>query len=112
MVNPRILCRQHLLGEHNEIHKHRHVFEKKQSIAGRYGQIEPESMKKRHDELAAEMIRRGYKHDSPYEQPDISYLPERDRFGTVDRETSLRLLISRCQDCSSRYVEQELIGLE
>lgn len=99
MVDPRILCRQHLLGEHNEIHKHRHVFEKQYSIAGRYSQIEPKSMKARHDKLAAEMLRRGFCHRSPYEQPDLSHLSERDRDGTVDPEESLKLLLLRCGAC-------------
>jgi hypothetical protein len=94
------MCRQHLLGEHNEIHKHRHVFEKHYSIAGRFGQIEPKAMKDRHDELAEEMLARGFCHRSPYEQPDLSYLPERDRDGTVNREESLKLLLSRCGACS------------
>ena len=58
MVNPKILCRKHLLGEHGEIHKHRHNFVKQHSITKRIelGQIEPSSMESRHDELVKEMI--------------------------------------------------------
>jgi len=78
MCNPKILCRLHLLGEHNELHKHRHIFVKKQDVSTRIkrGQIFPEKMKERHDELADEMLRRGYKHESPYVQPDVSYINE------------------------------------
>lgn len=99
MINPKILCRKHLLGEHGEIHKHRHNFEKKHKMDGRLGQIEPHSMKKRHDVLAKEMLDRGYKHNSPFEQPDISYLPKM----IVDREESLLDLLVRCEDCKERY---------
>ena len=76
MCNPKTLCRQHLLGEHGELHKFRHMFVKKRDMHTRMerNQIFPKHMKKRHDELADELLRRGYKHNSPYEQPDVSYL--------------------------------------
>lgn len=93
------MCRKHLLGEHNEIHKFRHNFVKKHSMTGRRGQIEPMVMKERHDELVYEMHRRGYRHGSPYEQPDISYLPIEDRMGQVDAWESLSLLRERCEEC-------------
>ena len=99
MVDPRILCRQHLIGEHGEIHKHRHNFEKKHNMDGRRGQIEPESMQARHDVLAAEMLRRGYKHQSPYLQPDISHLTS---FPKIDIKESLALLLDRCPECAKR----------
>jgi hypothetical protein len=86
MVNPVWLCMQHLSGEHNEIHKHRHNFEKGHSIAGRIAinACEPISMKTRHDELEAEIQRRarvaGRKPPhSPYEIPDLSYLSDEHR---------------------------------
>jgi len=80
-----------------EIHKHRHNFVKGHSIEGRRGQIEPKSMQKRHDELAEEMIKRGYNHNSPYIQPDLS------RYNLngfdVDIDKSLKDLHSRCNEC-------------
>ena len=99
MVDPNILCRKHLLGEHGEIHKHRHNFVKKHRMEGRRGQIEPKSMKSRHDALAKEMLKRGYKHESPYEMPDISYLADM----TVDKEESLNDLLNRCEECKKNY---------
>lgn len=99
MCNPKILCRQHLLGEHNELHKHRHNFVKQHKMDGRIGQIEPKSMKKRHDELVSEMLRRGYNHQSPYEQPDTSYLPNM----IINREEALKDLLNRCKECKERY---------
>jgi hypothetical protein len=103
MVDPKLLCRKHLLGEHGEIHKHRHNFVKKHSISKRVfpiAQIEPLSMKSRHDELAAEMLSRGYNHESPFEQPDLTYLPENERNARVNIDNSLKDLKTRCLECS------------
>ena len=100
MVNPKILCRKHLLGEHGEIHKHRHCFEKGYRIEGRRGQIEPNVMQKRHDELAKEMIARGMNHKSPYKQPDLSCY-NLNGF-VVDKNSSLELLMNRCEECRIR----------
>jgi uracil-DNA glycosylase len=103
MVDPSILCRKHLLGEHGEIHKHRHNFVKKHRINNRIYpivQIEPSSMEKRHDELAKEMIRRGFNHQSPFEQPDISYLPLDQQNAKVDINNSIQDLKTRCPECA------------
>lgn len=98
MVDPRILCRAHLIDEHGEIHKFRHCFVKQYKMDGRMGQIDPSKMKERHDELAKEMLQRGYNHHSSYEQPDVSYLPDM----SVDPIQSIRDLFGRCEDCKNR----------
>jgi hypothetical protein len=59
MINPKFLCRKHLLGEHGELHKFKHNFIKHHSITGRIVpivQIEPASMQSRHDEIVQEML--------------------------------------------------------
>lgn len=102
-INPKLLCRQHLLGEHNEIHKHKHNFVKKHSIAKRIHpivQIEPENMEKRHDELVREMVARGYNHNSPYMQPDLSHLKPEERYAEIDINVSIQDLTLRCPECS------------
>jgi len=106
MIDPRQLCRQHLLGEHNELHKHRCIFERGHSIAGRRNQIEPLAMQARHDVLAAEMLRRGYRHESPYEQPDLSAYGDLTDW-TVDPDDAAALLRERCPECAER---QKLVG--
>ena len=101
MINPKLLCRKHLLGEHGEIHKHRHNFVKHHSIKGRIEpivQIEPESMESRHDELVKEMLARGYNHNSPYVLPDLSYLLEKHRKAKVNLDESIEQL-KRCSEC-------------
>ena len=106
MVDPRTMCRKHLLGEHGEIHKHRHNFVKGHSVAGRVAgnACEPAAMKARHDELEAEIRRRAVEAgrkppSSPFEMPDISYLPPEHRDFRVDVEASDRELRRRCEDC-------------
>lgn len=95
------MCKKHLLGEHGELHKFLHNWKKKHKVDGRIAgnAMEPLSYKKRHDDLAAEMIRRKYNHKSPLEQPDFSYLTEKYRNYKVDKEYNLKLLIERCEDC-------------
>lgn len=105
MIDPKMLCNQHLLGEHSEIHKFKHTFVKQHKISGRLNptvQIEPMSMKLRHDVLAAEMARRGMNHQSPYEQPDLSYLEPHEQFARVDKANSIQDLKARCSSCSGR----------
>jgi len=105
MVDPKVLCNKHLLGEHGEIHKHRHNFVKQHSIAKRISpvvQIEPSSMQSRHDVLAKEMLRRGMNHQSPFVQPSVAYLPVGERLAVVDIQNSLNDLSNRCPECKER----------
>jgi hypothetical protein len=113
MTDPRLMCRQHLLGEHGEIHKHRHNFVKGHSIAGRIAgnAVEPISMQIRHDELEAEIRRRARKAGrkppkSPYEQPDLSGYPEEHRTYKINREAATALLLGRCEECRRRHEGQ------
>ena len=92
-VEPWELCMQHLSGEHGEIHKHRHNFEKGHRITGRIegNAIEPQAMKERHDLLEAELRRRAIEAgrrppSSPYELPDLSYLPKDQREFRIDQD--------------------------
>lgn len=115
MLDPKLLCDKHLLGEHGEIHKHRHNFVKQHSIKGRIYpvvQIEPAAMKARHDELAVEMLHRGMNHNSRYEMPDISYLPPEQRYAKVNTEQSYIDLASRCPACRARFCRVEDVQLE
>ena len=101
MIDPKLLCRAHLLGEHGEIHKFRHNFVKGHRIDGRKGQILPLKMQERHDELVVEMLRRGYNHKSPYVQPDLSSYGNLTGW-EVDVIRSVNDLCSRCSECRKR----------
>jgi hypothetical protein len=70
-VEPRLLCRQHLLGEHRELHGLWNILTKHGGVGG-YSQ-HPETrrwvgklaaLRARHEALVAEMTRRGYRHGS------------------------------------------------
>lgn len=67
---PRRLCRQHLLGEHRELHAIWSIITKKKDGYSHH----PETLRWkgalkalyfRHDRLVAEMARRNYRHHSP-----------------------------------------------
>ena len=106
LCNPKILCRNHLLGEHNEIHKavgnlnYSGIWTK--SLIQK-GFLEPQNFIKRHDELVKEMLKRGYKHNSPLEFNNNENLK-----GCVNREQSLKDLLSRCKGCKKRYAGVDL----
>lgn len=108
MVDPRIMCRQHLLGEHCELGMFVGSLKKKISISGylRNNCLEPKSIELRHKELIVEMLRRGYNHNSPllYENDLISYLPIEHQNYKIDKDRSLELLLSRCALCRVGHI--------
>lgn len=97
-VDPRILCRVHLLGEHVEMHMFLGAYRKNTNLSGylRKGLVELHNIKERHDALAFEMLRRGYKHDSPMLKVDIQVA------GRVDLAKSYKELNARCEHCRAR----------
>jgi hypothetical protein len=69
-IEPERLCRQHLLGEHRELHALWMILTRQKKGFARH----PETMRwrgklkalyRRHEALAAEMGRRGYRHGTP-----------------------------------------------
>lgn len=101
MTSPEIMCRQHLLGEHVELHMLSGTIKVGKSIKGyvKNGIIESSSIPVRHKQLVDEMKKRGMIHKS--ELPEINFLNE----GEVNREESLRELVSRCPRCRERFIE-------
>jgi ABC-type Na+ transport system ATPase subunit NatA len=99
MVDPRMMCRQHLLGEHAELHMIAANIKLGRSIEGyiRINALEPRSVERRHGELVDEMGRRGIKHKSPLEFSTGRY-----KDVLIDRDMSLQLLIGRCPRCADR----------
>jgi len=97
MIEPCLLCRQHLLGEHFEIHKAvgnlKHSKTWANSLASK-GFLEPQNFIKRHKAIITEMKRRGFNHQSPLEVRGIK-LPK----GKVDTKKSVNDLRKRCKKC-------------
>lgn len=100
-VPPAILCRNHLLGEHKELHQLVGAIRKGRwkVIEGhaKLGQVETRSITARHEEIVQELLRRGYSHRSPL--PDY---PPTD-IGRVDPTANLDDLTTRCGECLRRY---------
>lgn len=102
MIDPKIMCRQHLLGEHNELHAAVGCLNSKgrgkiwiNSLI-KSGYIEIHKIKKRHKELVKEMKRRDYSHNSPLPEFDESHR------GKINIEKSLSDLLERCEKCKRR----------
>ena len=101
MIDPKKLCRKHLLGEHVEIHMMVGSLIKGRSIAGFLDQgiLEPQHAEVRHQALAVEVQARGYKHSSPL--PAFRWVTK----GKVSLIKSEHDLKSRCPDCANRIKE-------
>ena len=97
-INPEILCRQHLLGEHLECHMFVGAILKHKSLKGYIdkGLVEVHMLKLRHDELVNEMTKRGYTHASPL--PDFVSWVE----GELNIPKNFDDLTTRCPECNKR----------
>lgn len=113
MINPKYLCRQHLLGEHNEIHKLIGTIKKGRSVTGYLskGLLELHNIKARHDSLVEEMKKRGYNHLTPvFSVPH----PENRPMGKVDLIVSAQDLMARCEHCRERMESDDnlMLGMQ
>ncbi|MHC4133241.1 MAG: pyrimidine dimer DNA glycosylase/endonuclease V [Planctomycetota bacterium] len=104
MVNPTVMCKKHLLGEHVECHMLVGHLQRKRRITNyiKLNLLQPKSLRERHDQLALEMENRKMLHKSPLPKCDLSYLPEKHRIYTVNVEQSLIELSRRCAECRER----------
>ena len=97
LVPPKYLCRQHLLGEHVEMHMFAGYLRTGRPLGGYASLCETGLIAERHAQLAREMVSRGYAHGSPLEYTD------RFQGGCVDRIASLAELLRRCPRCRQRF---------
>ena len=95
-VNPELLCRKHLLGEHVEMHMFMGTIAKGRSIGGYLENklVNPAMIRYRHDQLAYEMVKRGYNHQSPLTKPAL-ILP----FREINVVANMAELARRCPEC-------------
>lgn len=96
MIPPKLMCRQHLLGEHVECHMLLGTIRRGKSLDGFVADelIDTAQLKQRHDDLRDEMISRGYNHNSPFDYNDALAL------GHVNVIRSLGELSRRCSTCA------------
>lgn len=109
MVDPRVMCNKHLLGEHSEIHMFIGVLKRKKKIDGyiKNNLLEISSILIRHQRIVEEMISRGIRHNSPldFDVNIYDYLPQEYKDYKIDRIKSLKEIRSRCHDCSKKIAE-------
>jgi len=108
LVDPQIMCRQHLLGEHSELHMFIGSLQKKKNLDGFFTNncLEPRRIYERHQELVNEMKSRGYNHQSPLEENDcicVLNLSNEQQYWEINNQESLELLLERCPICKQNY---------
>ena len=101
-INPELMCRKHLLGEHVECHMFVGTINKEKSIEGyvKKGLVELHKIRERHKELVREMRKRGYDHNSPL--PNF----KSKKLGKVDSKNNLLELSKRCPQCKSNIAKK------
>ena len=101
MVDPRIMCRQHLLGEHAEIHMFIGAIDRGYSVKGylERGLLEIHNLYNRHEELVREMERRNYRHNSKIDKK----WKQVERLGSIDKQKNRKQLVDHCSRCRERY---------
>lgn len=101
MVNPRGMCRKHLLGEHVECHMIAGSLIKRKQLDGFVDKncLEMRSLGPRHADLSQEMMRRGYNHKSPMPEWIRFEVSEKVLNSRVDRKAALKELHRRCPEC-------------
>ncbi len=94
-LNPRKMCNQHLLGEHVELHMFVGCINKKIKLKGyvNKGLVEIHNIKKRHFQIAKEMIRREFNHNS--ELPKFKVF----KAGKINTILNKKELNKRCKKC-------------
>ena len=106
MTDVKKMCRQHLLGEHYELHMLVGSLNKGIKLDGfaKSGLLELKALESRHDELANEIVRRQWEHDSPFQGIDAPF-PEHLKDCFVDKDWSKAVLLGRCPECRALYLE-------
>ena len=98
MVQPALMCNQHLLGEHVELHMLVSTINSGKSINGYLnGLIDPGLIQSRHDQIAVEMILRKMNHHSPI----LVLTDPCPSSKTIIGADNFRELARRCQSCAA-----------
>jgi len=102
-IPPKKLCRQHLLGEHRELHaiwsilvNNKKGYSKHPEVLRWKGKLK--ALYLRHEELVKEMLRRGYKHNSPLDKKLAKGKSIQDVFWQ-SKKLQIKILKSKNCDC-------------
>jgi len=96
-VDPRVMCNQHILGEHLEVHMFVNAIIAGKKLDGfiRNGKVEVRNLRTRHYQLVKQMEHLGMNHLSPLPVFTNPYVED----GEVDLKESLRTMAFRCFKC-------------
>ena len=103
MLPPEGMCRKHLLGEHVELHMLLGSMRRGKNMDGFLsgGLVDPQLVFARHEELVAEMARRGFKHSSPIDASECAFLSARyTGRASINIAANAAELQRRCPDCA------------
>lgn len=108
MVDPKIMCRQHLLGEHVETHMFVGTINKNKCLAGYFDNnlLIVEKLRSRHEEIVSEMEKRGMKHKSPLPEFVIKDIH---RGGFISKELNKKELFDRCENCRKLQQTEQVV---
>jgi hypothetical protein len=100
------MCRNHLLGEHRELHMLIGSIRKGISLEGYVlnGLVDPGMIYKRHEELCDELAARRYLHKSPITPEDLRLL-EGLKSNPIPLRASYHSLFRRCATCKTLSYE-------
>ncbi|MCA9388719.1 pyrimidine dimer DNA glycosylase [Candidatus Berkelbacteria bacterium] len=102
-IEPKRLCRKHLLGEHRELHALWSIISNDKQGYRNHPETKRwegklPALLKRHDLLVVEMKKRGYRHNSPIDTQNLTGQEIQDVFvNTVDEQE--KLLTDKKCDC-------------
>jgi len=103
-LEPERLCRQHLLGEHRELHalwstltNGKKGFSRHPETARWRGKLQ--ALYRRHEALVAELARRGYRHHTPLSESEATGLPVQEEYKDTPGE---QVRILRAKGCGCR----------
>lgn len=102
---PKILCRNHLLGEHRELHAIWIVITEKKKGYSKHPETlrwigKLDAMYRRHEDLVIEIISRGYAHKSPLDKRKAVGNPKQEEF--IDSKTKqIQILKQKGCDCKT-----------
>lgn len=106
MVEPELMCRKHLMGEHVELHMFVGTINKGNKLDGyvRNKLVEVHNIERRHNDLVNEMEKRGYNHKSKLPKFKVFIL------GKVDIDDNVEELNKRCLECRRLQNEKHTIS--
>jgi hypothetical protein len=102
-IPPKKLCRNHLLGEHNEIHAIFSIITNNKKGYSNHPEVKRwkgklKALYKRHQMVVYELLERGYRHGSPLDPKMATGFDTQDRLLNTKKE-QMRILQDKSCEC-------------